>query len=955
MGLKLRIPIFLLLTSLILSCYAQFPFSLHYTVNDGLPSSEILDISQDNDGNIWFATAYGLCSFNGYEFKTYTVPEIPDQSFILIQKGKNNKLWFLSYTGYLCFLKDRKLYSYQYNDTLQKLAGKDFLHSVKVDEKDRVWFRGKEKNQIICLSGDTIHSADTVKHFYSWHPLVFYNFFQRDQDKEPVKTLFKICQNISYPQLRPEAELYQIKDQLYKLTYDNKLCHLGRANPQKNHKINNVDIFEEPNGNIWIRKNLKGALFYPRGDLLHSQQYLADKRLTRIMKDREGNYWFATEGEGVYLVPSFQFNIFPYSGTSVSSDNIIAFDFRKNNIIFSTNDNKTYSASIKDGLIKNPQPFILDDMNVYGRDILWQKNGHVWIIQSNYLRYNTSGTPLPLNMVILHKPYEAIELSDGSVAIATIQGFYIYRNGKLVFDSRKDTFLEHIQAIYQDARETLWLGTVTGLYSYKNGKYKYWGNESKILAGRISKINGNDEETWVGTRENGIAIINNDDIIFINADDGMNSNVIKSMLITDTISWIGTNKGLSKVLAGSHPVIIENYTVWDGLPSNEINDITMHGSYLWVATNKGIASIKNGNIIKPQIPPSLMLNGININQHDTLLLNSYNLKPDQNNIKINYTGITFKDPGKIIYEISSESKIFQSFKTTSTTTSFPDLSPGNYKIIISGCNIDNNCTTLEKAIVLNIQKPFTDTIAFIVGLIIIISGIIVVVFWMVFRNRQNKERIKRAMLQSEQKALRAQMNPHFIFNSLNSIQYFLLENENEHADEYLANFSRLMRRILENSKNNFISLHEELETIKLYLDLEKLRFEDKFDYKVLIDESIDPELVSIPPMILQPYLENAIWHGIMPKEGKGTIMIRLSELLHKSLKITIEDNGIGRKSSAEISAKRKGHRSTAMKNIEERINLINTGHKTKMKVNITDLTDDDNNPSGTRIELIIPS
>jgi len=162
-----------------------------------------------------------------------------------------------------------------------------------------------------------------------------------------------------------------------------------------------------------------------------------------------------------------------------------------------------------------------------------------------------------------------------------------------------------------------------------------------------------------------------------------------------------------------------------------------------------------------------------------------------------------------------------------------------------------------------------------------------------------------------------------------------------------------MRKILENSKHNYIKLIEELETIELYLDLEKLRFENKFDFKINFDENIDPEMISIPPMLIQPYLENAILHGLMPKKEKGLLLLSLKLFEENTILCIIKDNGIGRKKANKISVLRKKHRSTGMKNIEERLEILNKMNRSNMKVKIIDLYNQKGEASGTQVDLYI--
>ncbi len=210
-------------------------------------------------------------------------------------------------------------------------------------------------------------------------------------------------------------------------------------------------------------------------------------------------------------------------------------------------------------------------------------------------------------------------------------------------------------------------------------------------------------------------------------------------------------------------------------------------------------------------------------------------------------------------------------------------------------------------------------------------------------------------LQLELRSLRAQMNPHFIFNSLSSIHRFIWSNNQEEASDYLTKFSRLMRMILDNTQHTFISLNKEVESLRLYLDLERLRCNGVFEYHINVAEDINDEEVMIPPMIIQPYVENAIWHGLVHKSGKGVLDIDML-LKGRTLVCIVTDNGIGRKRAMEIKAK-KGvtHSSMGMKVTEGRIDLIRKiNNSRETNVTITDLEDEEGKPAGTQVMLTLP-
>jgi len=213
---------------------------------------------------------------------------------------------------------------------------------------------------------------------------------------------------------------------------------------------------------------------------------------------------------------------------------------------------------------------------------------------------------------------------------------------------------------------------------------------------------------------------------------------------------------------------------------------------------------------------------------------------------------------------------------------------------------------------------------------------------------------KKQLAQAETKALRAQMNPHFIFNCLNSINSFVMDQKHELASEYLIKFSKLIRLILDNSRSETISIEKELETLKLYVLLESARFDNKFKCIYQIAGDVNPNSVMIPPMLLQPFVENAIWHGLMQKEGEGTITVEIKKQDEEFLNISITDDGIGREKAAEIKSKSATHKSHGLKVTSQRIEMMNKLNSTGAHVNIIDLKDDQGHATGTRVELIIP-
>lgn len=256
------------------------------------------------------------------------------------------------------------------------------------------------------------------------------------------------------------------------------------------------------------------------------------------------------------------------------------------------------------------------------------------------------------------------------------------------------------------------------------------------------------------------------------------------------------------------------------------------------------------------------------------------------------------------------------------------------------------------ALKLNQQKYFTYGFA---GLMVLV----VVIGFLIFRShrlnaKQKINKMNHRISEVTQKNLRQQMNPHFIFNTLNSIQYYMYQHDKISTNNYLTKFSLLMRKTLENSQHTSIPIKDEMDALELYLELEALRFKEKFNYSMEVDEDIDTHLLKIPTMLIQPYVENAISHGLIHKEGVGNVNVTM-KLKGEFLETTIEDNGIGRDAAMEIKNSRNGnHNSLGTKITESRLNLVNSLYGNNMRIDYTDMKNNDGKPAGTKVVINIP-
>ena len=372
--------------------------------------------------------------------------------------------------------------------------------------------------------------------------------------------------------------------------------------------------------------------------------------------------------------------------------------------------------------------------------------------------------------------------------------------------------------------------------------------------------------------------------------DGLLSDVIENIKInTNGQIYLATYSGMSIMVPVDTGYQIKNYTTAHGLPSNEVFDIDYFGDVLYVATGKGLCKLNISTTIN-QISKSPILEGIYVNNIKYDINNRANtLTYDQNNLKINYKTIDYTMDGDISYRYRLNNETW--YNTNETSLNFLKLDPGHYAFEVQSKNADGIWSASRK-IDFSIRPPFYRTLWFY--LLVVILLISMVYLW--YRQKLKKVKAEAQLnieLQSlERQALQAQMNPHFIFNCLHSIQSFIMENNKEAAMNYLSQFAKLVRLNLKSSVLKELPLDKEITMLQLYLDLEMMRFSGAFKYTIETINIPHPSKIKIPPILIQPFVENAILHGMKEKTEGGLIFITFS-ITNDLLKVEIKDNGKG--------------------------------------------------------------
>ena len=351
---------------------------------------------------------------------------------------------------------------------------------------------------------------------------------------------------------------------------------------------------------------------------------------------------------------------------------------------------------------------------------------------------------------------------------------------------------------------------------------------------------------------------------------------------------------------------------------------------------------------------SVKIKGVKINGVDTSLKSFYRLDHNRNFFSITSVGLTYRQAGDINYRYKMKGLNDQWTITNRNRKTFTTLPPGDYEFFVQAQNEDGVWSKDSATIKFHIDAPFWKEWWFIASVIVFVVGLL----WLFFYFRLSMIRRRNELMQDineyKQKILRQQMNPHFIFNTLNSIQYFLLDEDTTSSLNYLTKFAKMMRIVLDNSQQTFVPIEDEIRGLNLYLELEALRFEESFDYQIKVDDEINTYEYKVPALILQPYVENSIRHGLLHKKNKGFLKVHITKK-EESLLCTIEDDGVGRKRAEEIKmSKGPMKQSLGSKITEDRINVLNSLYSDEIDVQYIDLEDEQGNPRGTKVEITLP-
>lgn len=954
----------LLIISLLLSTAGagqQF-LAKHFDLEDGMPHATVYRIFQDKKGFLWFCTDAGLCSFDGLSF---TDRISIDDSFLysspmsVSEDAQGNKIVCSYYDG-IFIVSDSltthytpacsdppKFYFYAASENgIIWLAGKkagDFLYKAKngtLTKCDLDDSAGKSiaikkvlrSNGRILITTDhglyTIHNEEVVPYLHDLVP-------------DDVMDL-RVNKHGQY--------VVALKD---RIVVADSMHIITRY--ELDGTYNDISIACDGRDNIWVLIYGQKMLLLKNGNSTDISNYMPTQNLyiNYITEDAEGNIWFATYNEGVYMIPSTDILSYSLNNKRANSHchSIKPMD----------------SSNMLVGSIGNVSIFSGGEMrSLHVASLAHDEFVYTAIKIGGYIYI---GTPNKLIRKSVHAPFreETIDLGSRSGAVAVYQdrkgrvwigGFayvYIMDNGRPVKQTGDSLLLnKRFNDILEDSRGNMWYATNMGLI-VNDGKTCRWAVEFRKKAyGFVSALMEDSRgRVWIAFN-GGVICVENGKARTYEKRDGLLSAKCLSICEDERhVIWIGTPKGLNYL----DPVSGQIKAYYDGINRKEVLSIHAVDNKVFVGTTDNLLSMNADLPHGDAAPPPVYINSVRTSKHTINAPLHLSLPYNENKAIIDFIAISFRHPTEIEYRYKVSGLDNNWRVTTNHSIELAALPSGNYDFVLSARTRDGQWGK-EISLPISVSTPFWKNYSFI---LLAVGGLAYAIYILARRQTERREAKKREKLlllnkiaYLRQQALSALINPHFIFNCMNSIQHFLNRKDHERANSYLADFAGLIRLTMEHAQEMFIDLNSEINRLQLYLSLEQLRFGDGLTFSFTVDKNIDIREVMIPNMIVQPYIENAIWHGIMPNEGKGIIKVSFTMHGNGELRITVEDNGIGIQQSKKMAdADNKKHYGMGL--TEERLQLLRQISGQTYNINVDELYGTDGACTGTRVVITVPS
>jgi len=966
--------LFIILLVLLVSVpdvYSQGYSFIRYDTRDGLGGSVVYDAIQDKEGFMWFATENGLSRFDGKNFKTFTTKDgLPDNEILKLFVDSEGRLWIMPFKPSICYYYKGKIYNRNNDSLLSRIQLSSYAFDIVEDRVGNLFIAAE--NAYYEISTDqTIKTIDRANNIPVKNPLIktlpdYYGVgvdaigLNRSGEAQLLATVYdgkrtieclvdikkqtiELTTEAYWPDLQtsiisPDYVITSSKHSSRLTFYKDTTRIISTETPANTVSITYI------NRNKIIVNTRTGIKFFDPETNTFSDLIFKDFSFTSAFEDKENNLWLTTSGSGVLMVPSFQFRNYSHADDKKNSE-ITALSIISDTVYAGGWTNKIWKVNVNSLAFSSQVDPSHEEAKIIS---ISRFNENLTLINSGYYKnpYNRNKQPLALKSVSVGR--SGILFAGHSITLLCKSS----GEEEIIWTGRSTCAIEKDSGYY--------IGTLNGLmHKSYDGQIVYLGKVFPELASRIVNLAVSGKGIlWITTKGNGVVAYSQGKLIHhFTETDGLTSDNCISLYVDSNNVWLGTDKGLNRIELSSTGSRITRFSMSDGLPSNVINAIAAIGKKVFVGTPMGLTYFETDKISQAS-SCDLQLTGIYLaNKYWTYDSTGFSLPHKNNDIRFEFSGISFKSAGEMRYQYRMLGLQPEWRPTTDEQLSFPSLSSGNYSLQLKAIN-KYGVESKVKEISFVIGKLPRETTWFRLSMLLLLIGLV----WLFVRYRVGRVRKKekeQAMLNQrfadlEQKALRSQMNPHFIFNCLNSIQQYVAERDITGANNFITDFSRLIRMTLDLSTNTLINMSDEIEYITTYLKIEKARLENQFDYSVKTDNTLNLHEIYLPPLLLQPYVENSIRHGIKYKKDKNGMVCISVQKKGVYILVSIEDNGIGRAAAQQYKSQYHiQYQSKGMSINNDRIDILNSYNDKKIEIFVEDLYDNNATAAGTRVELYL--
>lgn len=964
---------------------------LSYDVRSGLTHSQVRSLLQDKTGYIWVGTLGGLSRFDGREFVQFTSDQgLPfDQVNCLAQMSDGTIA--AGSIGRIAFLRPAGNIVISLPPGLERSA----VNHIAQDASGKVWISSHAGLFVLphfpALSGEPLLSSGGS----TGSPEIQGPVQKALPGKESVLVLTENALISLAPgrtdtlldaRFAPYSDVVESGGLLWVASIGyGLLCRKEQGwevlEPAQGLVSNRIlSLCADGNGGVWASSRNGVSHVDARGDMLSltATSGLPNAEVRCLLRDREGILWMGTDGGGMarFLGESFA----SYSQSEGLPSNLVM-------SISPDTVGRLWIATFDQGIYRmGPEPEHIDWSKGLANDKVWDilcdSQGRIWaatsggisLLENGRIRNFDTASGLKSDKILC-----VYEDGEGRLWAGTSSGLNSIDPLTLEISGREDLGGAKVRDILEDAAGALWFATSRGVFRMKDadsGWFEIEGEDNEQSCSSLALDKRG--RLWVGAK-NGAYVLEGSEFKRVKLSEAYSGNFVNFLQQVDEGMIAGTNNGLYLIVPDENGAFrIRHFGMEDGLGSLETNLNAVHydeQGRLWFGTTAGLTRhIGSFADMEAQaVPPGIAFSDIRLNLSPTVwkageaLLDpvsglplSARVKHFQNHFTFYFQGLSHAYPGalKYRYRLEGFDEDWQPLSDAGFAT-YANLHDGEYVFKVQAVDKFGNYSGIA-GFPLRVLPPYWKTWWFIMLSTVLAIGIVAAVVnrrkkRLLERLENEKTELKSRLLALEHQSLNSSMNRHFIFNALNSIQYYINRQDKASANKYLSSFARLIRKNLDSSQLNHTSLEEEIDRLELYLQLEHMRFQDRFEYDIRVDAALDSGNIRVPAMLLQPFLENSIWHGILPKGEKGKVSLSI-QAGKDEVEFEICDDGIGIDTSLRSKGEAGSHISQGMSITRGRLELISkmSGRRAVLE-GPEELKDGEGKVTGTRVRIIIPN